>query len=289
MKKILKFFGILMLIGIIGGAVAGGSGDSDKKDISSGSGDSGSDVTIEEQVLIDKNDVVIKAKEYVEDSIWGQGIKLEIENKSSKDVIVGCDALIVNNYMITDLFSANVAAGKKSNETMYLSSSGLEAAGIDAVGQIEVYFKLVNPETYMDIKDFDCVTIKTSEYDNMDTKADDSGVELYNKNGIRIVGKAVDENSFWGMGILLYCENKSGKNVGISVEDLSVNGYMMETLFSNIVYKDKMLVDDITLFESDLEENGIESIDNAEMKFRIYNADTFDTIDESAVVTFSTK
>ena len=289
MKKILKFFGIIVLIGIIGGAIAGGSGDSDKKDITSGSGDGGSDVTIEEQVLIDKNDVVITAKEYVDDSIWGQGIKLEIENKSSKDVIVGCDALIVNNYMITDLFSADVAAGKKSNETMYLSSSELEASGIDTVGQIEVYFKLVDPSTYASKVKFDCVTIKTSEFDKMDTKADDSGVELYNKNGVRIVGKAVDENSFWGMGILLYCENKSGKNIGISAEDVSVNGYMMDALFSTTVYKDKMVVDDITLFESDLEENGIESIDNVELKFKIFNAETYSTIDESSVVNFSTK
>ena len=41
--------------------------------------------------------------------------------------------------MITDLFSADVAAGKQSNEVMYLSSTELKAAGIDTVGQIEMY------------------------------------------------------------------------------------------------------------------------------------------------------
>ncbi len=289
MKKILKFFGGLILIGIIISVASGGSGDSDDKDIKSGKGDSGKSVTIEEQVLLDEKNVVITAKEYVEDSIWGEGIKLNIENNSGKDLTVGCSALIVNNYMITDLFSSQVAAGKKANETMYLSSSQLEAAGIESVGQVEIYFHIYDSNTMDKYYDSNCVTIKTSEYDNMDTTVDDSGVELYNKNGIRIIGKTVDEDSFWGMGILLYCENKSGKNIGISVDDVSVNGYMMNTLFSTTVYSNKMALDDITLLASELEENGITSIDDVELKFKIFNPDTYSTIDESDIVTFSTK
>lgn len=51
----------------------------------------------------------------------------------------------------------------------------------------------------------------------MDTTPNDAGMELYNENGVKIVGKTVDEGSFWGTAVLLYCENTSGKNVGISV------------------------------------------------------------------------
>ena len=98
--------------------------------------------TIEEQVLIDTNGIKITAKEYLTDKIWGDGIKLLIENSSDKDYTVGCDALIVNDYMITDLFSSKVAAGKNANETMYLSSSGLKAAGIESVGKVEMYFRV---------------------------------------------------------------------------------------------------------------------------------------------------
>ena len=44
---------------------------------------------------------------------------------------------------------------------------------------------------------------------------------------------------------------------------------------------------DITVFSSDLEENGIESIDEVELKFHIYNADSYDTIADSDAITFS--
>lgn len=244
-------------------------------------------VTIEEQVLVDHAGIVITATEYVTDSIWGDGIKLLLENNSDKTVMVGCKALIVNNYMITDLFASEVAAGKKANEVMYLSSSELKAAGIDSVGQVEIYFNIYDSDTYEDIYNSDCVTIQTSEFANMDTTPDDIGTELYNVDGIKIVGKTVDENSFWGTAILLYCENTTGRNIGISVEEMSINGFMTDPFFATTVYAGKMSLDEITIFSSDLEENGIEEIKDVELKFHIYDEDTYDTIADSNPITFS--
>jgi hypothetical protein len=286
------------------------SDDGDKKDIvTNESGATGSDasksdsdndtaadteaassqaITIDEQVLLDQNDIVITATEYVYDSIWGEGIKVLLENNSDQNITVGCNALIVNDYMITDLFSADVAAGKKSNETIYLSSSELEAAGIDVVGQVEMYF-YVYDESWNKLFDSDCVTVQTSEYANMDTTQNDEGTELYNEGGIRIVGKTVDENSFWGTAILLYIENTSGRNVTIQCDDMSINGFMMTPYFSCDVYDGKKAIDDITIMSSELEDNGIESIDDVELKFNIYDADTYDTIANSDVIQFSAK
>ncbi|MCR5748112.1 MAG: hypothetical protein K6G03_10425 [Lachnospiraceae bacterium] len=247
-----------------------------------------SNVTIEKQTLVDRDGIRITAEEYTTDSIWGDGIKLLIENNADKDYTIGCDALIVNDYMISDLFASTVAAGKKATETMYLSSSQLNAAGIKSVGKIEMYFHATDDnldrlfsKVYSEIK--------TSEYSNMDTEADDSGTELYNNNGVRIVGKTVDENSFWGTAILLFLENTSGRNVSIHVDDMSVNGFMMTPYFSSTVYDGKKAIEDITLLSSELEENGIDSINEVELKFRITDADTYDTIDESDNISFSAK
>lgn len=246
-------------------------------------------VTIEEQVLINQDDIVITAAEYTTDSVWGDGIKLLIENNSDKNVTVSTKALIVNNYMITDIFISEVAAGKKSNETMFLSSTSLEAAGIDTVGQIEVYFNVYESVSYEDLFDTDVMTIQTSKYANMDTTPNDSGLELYNEGGIRIVGKTVDENSFWGSAILLYMENTSGTNAVIECDNMSINGFMMSPYFSCSVYEGKKAINEITIMSSDLEQNGIESIDEVELQFNIYEADTFETIAVSDPITFTTK
>jgi hypothetical protein len=312
MKSKVRALLVAMCLGLFG-AMAMGSGsseDGDKKDIVTNGDETGAtgsdasqsdsdtagsnkaasskDITIDEQVLLNQDDIVITAEEYVYDSIWGEGIKVLVENNSDQNITVGCNALIVNDYMITDLFSADVAAGKKSNETIYLSSSELEAAGIETVGQVEMYF-YVYDESWNKLFDSDCVTVQTSEYANMDTTPNDEGTELYNEGGIRIVGKTVDENSFWGTAILLYIENTSGRNVTIQCDDMSINGFMMTPYFSCDVYDGKKAIDDITIMSSELEDNGIESIDDVELKFNIYDADTYDTIANSDVIKFSAK
>lgn len=261
---------------------AGGGAESS----GAGADQASADESINEQVLVDQDGIKITATEYVTDSIWGDGIKLLVENNSDKDYTIGCDALIVNDYMITDLFSADVAAGKKSNEVMYLSSTELKAAGIDTVGQIEMYFHAYDSNWDNLFKNV-YSKLETSEFANMDTTPNDEGQELYNANGVRIVGKTVDENSFWGTAILLYIENTSGQNVGINVDNMSINGYMMTPLFSTTVYDGKKSIDDITIMSSDLEANGITSVDQVELKFHIYNAESYDTIADSDAITFT--
>ncbi|MCR5775732.1 MAG: hypothetical protein K6G42_11670 [Lachnospiraceae bacterium] len=265
----------------------GGSGEG-----SANAGDSDeavTNITIDEQVLVDQDGIRITATGYEADSVWGEGIGLLIENNSDKDYTVGCDALIVNDYMISDLFATTVAAGKKATDTMYLSSTQLKAAGIDSVGKVEMYFHAYDDDSLDRLFSEVYSEIKTSEFDHMDTECDDSGTELYNKNGIRIIGKTVDEDSFWGMAILLFCENSSGRKISINIDDMSINGFMVTPYFSSMIYDGKKAVEDITIMSGDLESNGIESIDEAELKFRIMDADTYDTIDETDTIAFSAK
>ena len=287
MKRREKWMGILIGCLFVALFTFGcGSSTTESSDDSSAESTSSTLPTIEEQVLVDEGGIKITATEYTTDSIWGDCINLLIENNSDKDYMVGCDALIVNDYMITDLFGSEVAAGKKANETMDLSSSELKAAGIESVGKIEMYFHAYDSDWDYAFKN-EYAEIKTSEYENMDTTPNDAGQELYNDNGIKIVGKTVDEDSFWGTAILLYIENNSGKNVGISVENMSINGFMIDPFFATTVYDGKKSIDDITVFSSDLEENGIESIEEVELKFHIYDEDSYDTIADTKAITFS--
>lgn len=247
-----------------------------------------SGTSIEEQTLLEQDGLKISAAEWVEDE-EGSGIKLLAENTSGKDLTLKCNALIVNNYMIPTRFSSSVAAGEKAAETLYISSSELQAAEIDSIGQIELYFHVYDAYNYLTVFDSDCVTIKTSEYDSMDVKVLDDGKELLNQDGIKIIGKYVDENSSWGTAVLLYIENKSGKNIGIDCDTLSVNGFMVTPIFTSEVYNDKMAVAGITIVSSDLEDNGIEKVEEVEMQFEIYELGTFSPIINTDPLSFSAK
>ncbi len=246
-------------------------------------------VTIENTVLLDQDGLIITAKELVDDSIWGMGVKVLIENNTEENLGVQCNSLIVNNYMITDLFSCSVAAGKKANDTIYLSSSGLEAAGITTISDIVISFHVYDSDTYDTLFDTDEIELKTSAYGTVEQPVMDDGKELYNQDGIRIVGKYVDENSFWGAGVLLFIENNYGENITVQCDNMSINGFMVTPYFSCAVNNGRMALDDITIMSSDLEENDITSVDDIELVFKIFNPDTYQTIVETDPIMFSTK
>lgn len=243
--------------------------------------------TIQQQVLLDQDGIKITAVEYVVEDILSDGIKVLIENNTTQNIRVSCNALIVNNYMIGDWFVSKIAAGKKVYDTIRLSSNELKASGITNVGQVEISFDIYDSDNYDDILDSEIITIKTSNYNKMDVVPNDSGLELYNANGIRIVGKYVDENSFWGSSVLLYMENNTDQKITISCENMSIDGFMIDGFLHTIIYPGKMAIDDITIFSSDLEENGIKSIEKIELSFHVINQDTYKTIFDTEPITFS--
>ena len=61
----------------------------------------------------------------------------------------------------------------------------------------------------------------------------------------------------------------------------------MNPFFSTTVYDGKMSFDEITILSTDLEENGITEIEEVELKFHIYDADTYSTIADSEAISFS--
>ena len=271
-------------------------GDSDPKPVEDGSAASSSQAPEEETpsvtiqadtVLLEQDGLVITAKELVEDRIWGPGVSLLVENNSQQNLTVTCSDLAVNNYMMTDLlFSADVAAGKKSNETLYLSEAGLEAAGIAAISDIDVSFHVYD-EGYSTVLDSELICLPTSLSGTVEQPPMDQGKELVDQDGLRIVARYVDEDSFWGAGVLLFLENTGDRTVTVSCDDLSVNGFMVTSLFSQTVLPGKMALSEISLLSSDLEENGIEAVEDVELTFRVYDPDSYQTLFNAGPVAFS--
>ena len=307
MKKVI---GVLLVLSVFG-AMALGSGSSKSKETKSivagsdtkteanaqageeettAATETEAETTIEEAVVYDANNIKITAKEYTKEGILGgEGIKFLIENNTDKNIRVGVTALIVNNYMVSDLFAPTVAAGMKTNEILEFSSTSLKKAGITAVGQVEIYFHIYDDDTWEDIDNPDVVVIKTSNYDKMQDNADTSGNVLYEENGVKIVGKFVDEDSFWGTAIVMYIENTSDKNVSIHVDHLSINGFTVDAIFAATVYAGRKSFNDITIFSSDLEKNGITSVDEVALSFRIRDEKSYEVIKETDTITFTTK
>ena len=118
------------------GRSGGASGEHKGTDEADQPNSPNADASIEEQICFEHEGVQVTAKSMTNNSIRGTGINLLVENDTERDYFVSARHIIVNNCMVSTLFSCEVAAGKKANDTLYLSSSALKAAGIGNIGRL---------------------------------------------------------------------------------------------------------------------------------------------------------
>lgn len=263
----------------------------DTNSSSGSSSDSDSDattvaeVTIEEQVLYDDNDVKITATG-LEDGLFGTELKLLIENNSDKSITVQARGANVNGFMVGTMMSADVAPGKKANDELTFETSGLKECGIESIAVMEFYFHVFDSSSWEEIFDTDFITVKTSVADTYVQPVDDSGEVLVDSNGVKIVAKGLSESgSFWGPGVILYIENNSDENITIQVRDVSVNGFMVDSSMSEDVVSGKKAISDVQFFSTDLEDNNITEITEVELYFHIFNEESWEAIFDSEVIT----
>ena len=242
------------------------------------------DVTLAETVLFDQDGIRITATGLSTDSLFGPELNLLVENDSAQNIVVQPNYCMVNGYMMDGLLSADVAAGKKANDTLDFLSNALARCGIETITDIELDLVVSDGDSWQTLYEIGPVILQTSAAGQYTQTYDDSGEEIYNQNGIRVVAKSVNDDLF-GMGIKFYLENNTDKTVIINADNVSVNGYMMTDLFYSDLAPRSHAVDTLTLLGSELEDNHIDTITDAELSLQITDADYYQTIDSTAPIT----
>ncbi len=240
---------------------------------------------ITETVIYDENDIVVTAKSLKNEGLFGPELELFIENNSNENMTVQARDVSVNGIMIDTMFSGDVGAGKQSNESMTFLGSDISVAQITTFSEIEFVLHIFKTDEWSDSFDSERITIKTDQSDHIQ-KIDDAGIVAYDEDGIRIVAKKLEsENSFWGADLYLFIENNSKKDLIIQVRNVSINGLMVDPIFSSEVLSQKKAYDSITFFESELTKNNITDIHEIELSFSFINADTWEDSKQTKPIT----
>ena len=244
-------------------------------------------LTIPETVLYDAGGVKVTATGY-EDGWMGPEVKVLVENDSDKNVLVTADAVSVNGYMMpfASLYT-EVAAGKKANDSLMFSSSGLEQSGIEVPAEIQFYLDIQDADNWDTIDTSDLLTLTTSAapYDQI---VDDSGDVLYDEGGIRIICKGLKQDIIWDGTVVFYLENNTGRNISVYAENVSVNGFMQTVGLWSDLRPGTRLIDGMSMIDlSDLAIESIDQIENIEFDLRVIDADTWDEIVTTDVMTLN--
>lgn len=236
------------------------------------------EITIAETVLYDANDIKVTATGY-EDGWMGPEIKILVENNSDKNALITTTSVSANGYMMpfASLY-AEVAAGKKANETLSLMASELKQSGIETLAELQFYIQLQDPETWETVDTSELITLNTSAAP-FEQPVDDAGDVLYDANGIKIVCKGLKQDIIWDGTVVFYMENNSGKAVSIYAENVSVNGFMQDVGLWSDLRSGTKLIDGMSIIDlSDLEIESIDEIKNIEFNLRMIDAATWDNI-----------
>ena len=247
--------------------------------------------TVEEQQIYDKSDLSVTLHSIDYSATIGPQLKLTIENKSHKDIIVQAPYSVVNGYMISPELNVTVASGKSAGGELSLPYFNLAIANITSLKQIQFALKILDKESYNPIATSDLISVSTSADKGEEDKCDESGQIAYDKDGVKIILKGVNTDRAYSDGaeLIVYMCNDTDENIAIQTKTVTVNGYDMTSSMNRSILSGKKAVDVVTFYALDMEEYDIESIDSVSVSFVIKNADTRDNIDSTDVINVELK
>ena len=202
---------------------------------------------IEETVLVDESDIKITATG-IKYTAYDVKLSLAIENNSDQDLSFysgtsGYNCNSINGYMVDNGYlNADIAAGKKSNETVSFSVDELTLLGFSDIADIELGFSITD-SNYDDYLQTGPRQIKTSIADSYNYETDtyrqaivnsmsalgftldcNSEETVFDQKGIRVASQTLATNSSGEQALLVEVENASPDMVYVSVGNISING-----------------------------------------------------------------
>lgn len=247
------------------------------------------EASIESSVIYDANGISVTAKALSSGGLFGPELNVLIENNTDKNLTIQAQNVSVNDFMVGTIFSADVPAGKKANDTITFERGDIEAARIEKIARIEFFLNIFETDTWDDFAYSEKIAIPTSFADGYTQPVDRSGKTVFDEGGITVISKGINHEGFLGPELILYIENNSDKNITVQAGSASVNGFAVDPVFSSDVLSGKKIIDDMTIMSTDLEQNEIETISQMEFSLRIFDAETLDSIVNSGIITISSE
>lgn len=237
---------------------------------------------IDEQVVYEKGGVWVKATAIRYDTVSGPQIMLSVKNDGDKEILLQNDHTAVNGFMIKPEIDVKIPPRKKLETPMSLPYLGLAMADIRSLREVEFSLHILDSKTFAVIDTTPTVSLALKNVSDKQPVFDDQGQIAYDAKGVKVVLKGVKHDTLFDSEsvLLVYMENNTDKTISVGNAKLTVNGYDITTAMLTLLLPGKCAVDKIELFDKELEEYGISSLDSVKVSFEV---DDYDNWKEIAV------
>ena len=240
----------------------------------------------EQKKLYEDENLSVSVKGIDYTAVSGPQLQLTIENRSNKEIVAQSPYSIVNGYMITPELNGKIAAAKSADCSLTLPYFKLAIANITSIKKIEFAVRLVDAKTYNPITTTDLITVDTSAKQDEEAECDESGQVAYDDNDIKIIFKGVNIDRAYSDGaeLMVYMYNGTDQKIAVRAKDVVVNGYTMTSAMNSTILPNKHAVDVVTFYKLDMDEHDIVDIDSIKVSFTIKDADNWETIDSTDMI-----
>lgn len=250
-------------------------------------------IQFEPVTVADNEACSIIIREIEEDSIWGYTLKTLLENRSAdKTYMFSVQSASVNGVEADPLFAREVTAGMKANEEISFTGGKLTENGITQYTDIALSFRVYDNDDWMADPVYED-TIHVYPYgqekaEKYVREMQPSDIMIAENEYASVAVTGYTEDPVWGYTVNLFLVNKTPDHaIMFSVDDASVNGYMIDPFFATTVNPGNCAFREMSFSDSALEENSITNIDEIAFSLRAYDADQFgaeDYMKESVIL-----
>ena len=236
-------------------------------------------ITLKNEMLVDNELFSITAKSIDEDSEYGYLVNLLIENKSpDKTYTFGIQKGQVNGVEVDPYTIIFINPGKKANITVFIEN--LKEYGIEEYTDIELTVNVTEGKYTYDEPYTMSESIHIYPYGKenagkfvYEAKAGDQ--VLVDNEYVTVIYTGDNKENELGYSINLYIVNKTDKDITVSGDDMSINGYMVGADFFKDVSAGKVSLSNIQWYEETFKENDIDEskINDIEFSLDIYQTD----------------
>ncbi|MCD7750397.1 MAG: hypothetical protein LUI10_01420 [Lachnospiraceae bacterium] len=235
------------------------------------------EISFEELVVVDNDECVITITGIDADNIWGYTLNALFENKSSdKTYMFSVESASINGVMCDPFFASEVAAGKKSNEEIsFYDTDTLAENGVTEYTDIEMTFRVYDSDDWSaDDVVYETIHIYPYGEENATTferETLDTDTVLVDNEYVTVIVTGYEHDDIWGYTANLFLVNKTDSVAIYSVDNASVNGFMIDPFYADTVAAGKCAFSSMSWYDEDLEDNGITDVEEIEFELTVYD------------------
>lgn len=212
------------------------------------------------------------------------GLQLQVlcENKSDRPLMFSWNNVSVCGFMYDPMWAEEVAAGKKVNTTIDIDTYALEQIGVESVDQLDFTLVVQDSEEFMNepaVNEAFTVypTGKSPDQVIFPQYQHTEGETVIVENDIlTFIVENVDDELADYYTLNCYIANHTGKNLMISWDNVSVNGFMVNPFWAISVAPGKQAYTEIIFFRTDLQEQDIEVVQDIEFNLLVSDYDDWE-------------